>query len=138
MAAVSAAFAATPGRRGLVIGVLPAQADDPLRQPKEGYPNPFVEIMIATHLPLSGERGTEPLSRNHINVLSADAVIALPGGAGTRSEVELALRYGRPVIAHLARREDLAGLPAEVPLAPSLAEIGAFLRARLGPRWQQS
>ena len=38
-------------------------------------------------------------SRNHIIVLSADHVVALPGGPGTRSEVELALDYGKsPVL----------------------------------------
>jgi predicted Rossmann-fold nucleotide-binding protein len=30
-------------------------------------------------------------------VLTGDIVIALPGGAGTRSEIALAERYGRPL-----------------------------------------
>jgi len=34
-----------------------------------------------------------------VNVLSSDVVIALRGGAGTLSEVALALKAGRPVIA---------------------------------------
>ena len=37
-------------------------------------------------------------ARNLINVLSSDVVIACPGGAGTLSEVALALKNGRPVI----------------------------------------
>ncbi len=97
MTAASRAFAATPGRNGLCIGVLPGSEDG--RSP-DGYPNPWVEIVIRTHLPFSGAAGTGPDSRNHINVLSADAVIALPGSAGTRSEIELALRYGRPLALH--------------------------------------
>ena len=95
MTATSRAFAETPGRAGLCIGVLPG-AEDGAGSP-EGYPNPWVEVAIRTHLPLSGAAGTGPNSRNHINVLSADAVVALPGSAGTRSEIALALRYGRPL-----------------------------------------
>ncbi len=37
-------------------------------------------------------------ARNLINVLSSDVVIACPGGAGTLSEVALALKSGRRVI----------------------------------------
>jgi len=92
MAAVSEAFAATEGRAGVCIGVIPGPDHRP------GYPNPWVEIPIRTHLPLSGAMGTDPRSRNHVNVLTADAVVALPGGEGTRSEVQLAVRYGRPAI----------------------------------------
>ena len=86
MAAVSEAFAVVPDRRGLAIGVLPNANDDPLCSQPAGYPNRWVELAIRTHLPLSGVRGLGPLSRNHINVLTADVVIALPGGAGTSSE----------------------------------------------------
>ena len=39
--------------------------------------NRFVELPIRTHLHLSGAQGTELASRNHINVLSSDVVIAL-------------------------------------------------------------
>ena len=95
MTATSRAFAETPDRAGLCIGVLPG-AEDSTGSPG-GYPNPWVEVAIRTHLPLSGAAGTGPDSRNHINVLSADAVVALPGSAGTRSEIELALRYQRPL-----------------------------------------
>ena len=73
------------GRRGLVLGVLPG--DPASGHAPAAYPNPWVEIVIRTHLPHSGVLGTDSLSRNHINVLSADAIVALPGGAGTASEV---------------------------------------------------
>ena len=95
MTAASRAFTETPDRAGLCIGVVPG-AEDGGSSPG-GYPNPWVEVVIRTHLPLSGAAGTGPDSRNHINVLSADAVVALPGSAGTWSEIELALRYGRPL-----------------------------------------
>ncbi len=95
MESVSRAFHSVSDRHGFVIGVLPGGAG----RPPEGYPNPWVEIPIATHLPFSGEQGTEVRSRNHINVLSADAIIVLPGGAGTASEVHLAIEYQKPLAA---------------------------------------
>ena len=45
MAAVSEAFHGVPGRRGLVIGILPGEATG---RPLDGYPNPWVEIPIRT------------------------------------------------------------------------------------------
>jgi uncharacterized protein (TIGR00725 family) len=131
MASVAQAFAETEPRAGLVIGVLPAQANDALCRPPEGYPNPSVEIAIRTHLALTGARGTEAGSRNHINVLSADVVVALPGGAGTSSEVALAIAYRRPVVAHIADRTDIPGLAGTVPVAPDLDGVARFVRDAL-------
>lgn len=129
MTAASRAFVRTPDRAGLCIGVLPGREDD--GGAPEGYPNPWVEVTIRTHLPLSGEAGTEPDSRNHINVLSADAVIALPGSAGTRSEIELALRYERP-LALLDRPpgdsgQSKAAAAAGAPVFTALDELVAWL-----------
>ena len=99
MESVSRAFHATSPRAGSVIGVLPGSVDPGFTYAaKPGYPNAYVEIVIRTHLPLSGEQGTEPMSRNHINVLSADGVIALPGGPGTISEAQLAVGYRKPIL----------------------------------------
>jgi predicted Rossmann-fold nucleotide-binding protein len=60
--------------------------------------NGLGEIVIRTHLPLSGNKGSDPLSRNHINALTADLVVILPGGAGTLSELQLAYEYGRDIM----------------------------------------
>jgi uncharacterized protein (TIGR00725 family) len=132
MAAVSRTFAESQDRRGLVIGILPCREDDPGR-PKEGYPNPWIEIPVYTHLPRSGTRCTDPLSRNHINVLSSDAIIALPGGGGTASECALAVRYGKPIIAYLGDGGTIADLPPEVPVARTLEQVERFLQAHLHP-----
>ncbi len=131
MSAVSRGFIETTPREGLAIGVLPAAAPDTGRTPP-GYPNPSIELAIRTHLHLSGKRGTELGSRNHINVLSSDAIIALPGSWGTRSEVELALRYGKPLVAYLQEHAEIPQLPQEVPVLGSLAEVRAFVRNALG------
>jgi uncharacterized protein (TIGR00725 family) len=118
MAAVSRAFHGVEERAGLVIGIVPGDVrEDGSYSPKPGYPNPWVEIAVYTHLPLSGREGASPMSRNHINVLSSDALVMLPGGAGTRSELELARRYGKPVF-ELSRVEQLA-------------EVIRWLRARI-------
>lgn len=131
MAAVSRAFAEAADRRGLVIGVLPAgsPADS---DPPPGYPNPWVELPIRTHLHLSGTEGTTLASRNHINVLTSDVVIALPGSWGTRSEVALAVQYGRPVVAYLQERMDIPELPETVPVVDDLPALQAFVRHALG------
>ena len=104
MAAVSQAFAEVPGRKGSVIGVIPASGpcDSPDARsayaPLQGYPNSWVDIPIYTHLPLSGASGKDTASRNHIIILSADVIVAFPGGPGTRSEIQLALEYGKPLL----------------------------------------
>ena len=143
MAAVSKSFYDTPDRQGLVIGILPcneslesnespeeSKAERP--NAKDGYPNQWVEIPILTHLPSSGERGMEPMSRNHINVLSSDVIVALPGDAGTLSEVELSVRYGRPVIAFVESDEEIPGLPNSVPISSSLEGVQTFVMTQLG------
>jgi uncharacterized protein (TIGR00725 family) len=130
MEAVSRAFHETAGRRGMVIGVLPSSASDPA-EPKRGYPNPWVEIPIFTHLPLTGERGTDPLSRNAINLLSSDVLVFLPGAAGTASEAHLAVAYERPAIAYLLSRSEIPNLPNGLPDTAAFEDVQRFVRAAL-------
>lgn len=104
MEAVAKAFAEVPERAGLAIGIIPSlsSCEDSKQRaeylPMSGYPNPAIDLPIYTHLHHSGARGKETASRNHIVILTADIVIALPGSAGTRSEIELALEYGKPLV----------------------------------------
>jgi len=128
MAAVSEAFAAVRGREGLVIGVLPGFPDGAA---PPGYPNPAVELAIRTHLPGRGEEGSGPRSRNAINVLSSDLLVALPGGAGTASEVAFAARFAKPLVAWLESPDELPGLTEGTTVAPDLEGVIAFLEARL-------
>ena len=67
---------------GLVIGILP----------DEGV------ARASRHLDVAIRTGMGD-ARNYVNVLSSDVVIAMRGGAGTVSEVALALKAGRTVIA---------------------------------------
>jgi predicted Rossmann-fold nucleotide-binding protein len=135
MEAVSRAFFDVSPRQGLVIGVVPA-AVTPIealeeRRPQEidyavppGYPNEWVEIAIYTHLPDSGPSGTLRSSRNHINVLSADAIVALPGQDGTLAEIWLAIQYGIPVMAY---GDYPAGVPFGIRRAHSIEQLREFL-----------
>ena len=134
METVSRAFAEVQPRAGLVVGVLPADLPDGIAVPRAGYPNPFVELAIFTHLPLSGIAGTDPRSRNHINILSSDVVIVLPGGEGTESEMTLAVRYGRPVIAFFGDHMVDWQPPESVPVARTMTEVETFVRGALAGR----
>jgi uncharacterized protein (TIGR00725 family) len=127
MAAVSRAYAETPGRKGLVLGIVPSAAENTPAIAKSGYPNDWVEVPIRTHLHLSGPQGEDPRSRNHLIALTANLLVALPGGPGTASEVRLALRYKKPVIAYLKTRSEIPGLPAEVICEPDFDKLKAFL-----------
>jgi len=66
---------------GLTIGILP----DATHHQASAY----VRVPICTGM------GS---ARNSINVLSSDVVVACPGGAGTLSEIALALKHGKTVI----------------------------------------
>ena len=123
MTAVSRAFAGVPTRRGVSVGVLPAG-------PPTGYPNPFVDVVIQTHLPKRGNEGSDILSRNHITILSSAVVVVLPGREGTRTELALALHHRKPVIAFLGPDGVISGtqrmaLPA---VALTLDDVTAFIR----------
>jgi predicted Rossmann-fold nucleotide-binding protein len=135
MEAVSRAFYETSPRRGIVIGVMPASVEglESLedRTPTEvaydlpkGYPNEWVELAIYTHLPDSGFEGTLRSSRNHINVLSSDAIVALPGREGTWAEMWLATQYGVPTVVY---GNHLQPVPQGLPHAKSIDEVRRFL-----------
>ncbi len=154
MECVSRAFCETPGRSGRTIGILPHPSITELEaagehaagreaarhagreagreaarsdEARAGYPNLWIEIPIFTHLPFTGFRGTDPLSRNHINVLSSDVIVALPGSSGTASEIVLARQYGRPLIAFLHRAGEMLDLPAETRWTSDLEEVKRFV-----------
>jgi predicted Rossmann-fold nucleotide-binding protein len=140
MEAVSRAFFETSPRRGLVIGVVPARVEpiEPLEDRETarvgyelppGYPNDWVELAIYTHLPDSGLDGTRRSSRNHINVLSADAIVALPGQEGTTSEIWLATQYGVPIIAY---GDHLQATARGILRAQSIDEVRDFVLRHVG------
>ncbi len=78
MKAVCSGFKAAGG---LTIGIIPGY--------KKEDANKFVDIVIPTGM---------GLARNVLVVKSADVVVALPGAAGTLSEIAYCLQFGIPVI----------------------------------------
>lgn len=103
-----------------IIGVLGSGTEE-----HRAWVEPLARCERGFHL-LSGARGTEPMSRNHLNVLTAHALVALPGGAGTVSEVVLALRYGKPIIL-LGPPGSFGDFPSEVERTESLERVSDFL-----------
>jgi uncharacterized protein (TIGR00725 family) len=127
MTSVSRAFVQAPRNRGICIGIIPCFSKSERSRPKDGYPNQYVELAIYTHLPHSGPRGKDDLSRNHINILSSAAVIALPGELGTASEVSLAVDYSKPVIVYSPETTLVEHFEKSVPRATRLSEVEDFL-----------
>ena len=76
---------------GVTIGIIPSY--------NKNDANEFVDIAIPTGL---------GLARNVLVVKSADIVVALPGEAGTLSEVAYCLQFGIPVIS--LRSWDIPGV----------------------------
>ena len=107
MTAAARGFCAVEARAGLSIGIIPI-ATSGGHAPKDGYPNPWIELPVLTHL-TAGVDPTGPTTRNHINVLSAGALVFCAGNDGTAGELVLAERYGTPRIACLAAGETIGG-----------------------------
>jgi len=78
MEAVSSGFKA---EGGLTLGIIPGYS--------KADANQYMDIVIPTGL---------GLARNVLVVKTADVVVALPGKAGTLSEIAYCLQFGIPVI----------------------------------------
>lgn len=81
-AASRGARSAPTHREGDVIGILPGN--------DASAANPYVDIVLPTHL---------GYARNVLVVSTADAVVAIGGGAGTLTEMAMAWQLGRAIIA---------------------------------------
>lgn len=134
MTSVARAFCSVRERRGRSIGIVPTQGDGAGGfVALQGYPHRFVDLPILTPLPRKNPRSPpEMLTRNHVNVLSSDVVIALPGGAGTRNEIALCLRFGTPVVC-FGEAAAFALAPPGLVTTTSLEEVAAFLAGHLTP-----
>lgn len=81
---------------GTTIGILPG--DDP------DEANPYVDVIIVTGL---------GIARNVLVVRNGDVVVAVAGEAGTLSEIGIALKLNKPVVA----LGHYASLPGVIPAA---------------------
>jgi predicted Rossmann-fold nucleotide-binding protein len=148
MEAAAQGFVAVTERAGLSIGIVPCEPDGPLDRPNrdlEGraYPNRFVEIVIYTPLPPRAEQWQRTPSRNHINIFTADAFIALPGNTGTKNELDMAAFYRDEAAKPREQRRTILLGPAReftpehrelFVQSESLAEVERHVRRVLGAR----
>ena len=100
---------------GRTVGILPGS--DPAAA------NPWAEVVVPTGM---GH------ARNVLVVQSGEAVVALPGSHGTRSELALALKIGRPVVGLGAWQEADDVVPAA---SAGLAVAAAVGLARERRTW---
>jgi uncharacterized protein (TIGR00725 family) len=131
MAAAAEGFTSVAERSGLSIGIVPRLPEGGFDEPNrdaEGhpYPNDFTEIVIRTPLPPRVIDWDLSPSRNHVNVLTADAIAVLPGGVGTANELDMAALYrGEDAMTPQQRKPILFGPVEEF----SGAHRAAFLHA---------
>lgn len=90
---------------GLVVGILPSADPDDA--------NPYVDVAIATGI---------SDARNAVIASSADAFVAVGGGLGTLSEIALALKRRKTVVALSTWQIDRSRLGEEPLLEASTAE----------------
>ncbi len=99
---------------GTTIGILPGI--------DHRHGNPFLSMSIPSGL---GQ------ARNVLVVLAGEAAIAIGGGYGTLSEIGLALKHGRPVIALQSWTATAAdGRPANLTVASSAEEAVELVSRR--------
>ncbi|QQL44972.1 molybdenum cofactor carrier protein [Sulfuriroseicoccus oceanibius] len=122
--------------QGRVLGVIPGNSNGTLHPSHENYPNPWVEIPIYTHLPLTGITGTSTMSRNHINILTSQVLIFLPGSAGTASEHTLAQQYNKPMIGYFPEGLVPPFWNDDYPTASSPEQLTVWLRKTLQSLWK--
>jgi uncharacterized protein (TIGR00725 family) len=138
MLSIARAFFTRKGRVGRSIGIIPSQPDPEQGfSPLAGYPNPFIDLPILTPLPRREASAPDnEITRNYINVLSSDVIIALPGERGTHDEIRLAKRFARPVLC-FGPREAFNQLPEGVEITKDIEQvfdfIGTFAFRRSGP-----
>jgi uncharacterized protein (TIGR00725 family) len=89
---------------GLTIGIIPGY--------NKNDANEYIDIVIPTGL---------GLARNVLVVKSADIIVALPGEAGTLSEIAYALQFGIPVIS--LKSWDIPGVVKVGTIEQAIAEV---------------
>ncbi|MDH5722733.1 MAG: hypothetical protein OEY94_05360 [Alphaproteobacteria bacterium] len=131
MTVVARSFTQVDNRKGMAIGILPAVDYKGQNLDKEEYPNPYIEIPMVTPLSAKAQSDAMPFSRNLTNVMTAHALIILPGSHGTKNEVSLGLIYNKPLI--LFGPEDaFAHFPEEPARANDISQIDEFLTNLFG------
>lgn len=139
MVSAAEAFCRVENRQGISIGILPTELTDTNEYvPLNGYPNPWIELAIASPLSRFNPNDQNKLSRNYICVMSSDLIVALPGNIGTRNEIELALCFNKPIILFGWQDNEITKLVENInytqaiPRAFYLTEVTDFVDRTLG------
>jgi uncharacterized protein (TIGR00725 family) len=129
MQAVSKAFTSVEKRQGLCIGIIPTLNYEGKFIAGKEYPNRYIEVPVLTPLSDRAKQDTMPYSRNHVNIMSSQAIVALPGAHGTHNEVSLSLMYDKPVI--LYGPEEIFTKFPEAPLrADTIDHVSEFIDSK--------
>jgi len=131
MTAVAKGFTDVNNRKGVSIGILPAVDYKGQKLDKEEYPNPYIEIPLITPLSAKAQSDAMPFSRNLVNVMTAKALVILPGSHGTRNEVSLALMYNKPIVM-FGPDGAFTKFPEDPPRAENINHIEQFFDDVLG------
>ncbi len=127
MSSVSKGFTSVEERAGVCVGVFPVGADyDGSLLSHETYSNRYIEVPLLTPLDAKAERDINPFSRNQVNVMSANAIIALPGDHGTRNEVSLGLRYHKSILL-FGPEAEFASFPEQITRVDDFDAVREFL-----------
>lgn len=128
MSSVSKAFCENENRKGLCLGVVPSepkQGEEGFSN-KAGYPNPYVELEINSPLGTFAGSDVRMISRNHINIMTSHAIVALPGSGGTLNEVNISLWLKKPIIM-FGPEEKFTSFPSEVERTQDIDRVDSFL-----------
>ena len=127
MKSASEAFAKVENRNGVCLGIVPTIPDlESGFVAKKHYPNQWVEIPMLSPLPTFDGSDVNQISRNYIIVLSSDLLVALPGNIGTRNEINLAIRFQKPLIL-FAPESEMLDLPQDLSRTSALEEVEEFI-----------
>lgn len=133
MQSAAKGFSNAKSRKGHCIGVYPLEdgryADF---GNKDLYPNEFIEIPIAVPLNNKAMSHIMPFSRNIVNIMSSDLVIALPGWHGTKAESSLALQLDKPLI-FFGPEESFETFPDAPNRVQTLEDIQNFIEQQINP-----
>ncbi|WP_322095670.1 SLOG cluster 4 domain-containing protein [Paraburkholderia bannensis] len=132
MLSTARAFSTTPARKGRSIGIVPSEAHPQLGFVSlPGYPNPYIDLPILTPLPRKlADAPDDALSRNYVNVLTSNVVVALPGNQGTLDEIRLATRFAKPLIC-VGPESAFDSVPAGTSIVGDLDAVFAFVLASM-------
>lgn len=126
MTAASRGFVSVKEREGLCIGIIPTVDSQGKDIDPETYPNPYIEIPIVTPLGVKALSDSMPFSRNHVNIMSSNAVIILPGSHGTKNEASLCLQFGKPCL-YFGPMDAFEGFPEQRTRVSSIEAVREFL-----------